>query len=454
MNKICLSAIIILLITLSCKKEDITPVTNTSTETEANEALYQLMNEWYLWYNYLPVVNPADYKDPYELMDALRYKKYDRWSFVADYNEFRASEQGTFVGHGIRMGLDDSKKVRIVMIYKRSPLYVYGVRRGWIIKKLNDVDLDSVFLSGDAATYNQLIGPALEGITNKFLFETPEGKDSTIVTTKAKFTLNSVLLDTIYNLSSGKTGYLVFNEFIEPSPEELKSSFQKFKQNEVKDLILDLRYNTGGILDVATELASYISGQSKSNLFLRLTYNDIISAKLLKDTTFKKEYELEDTIYFKNTLYPINLNRLIVICTYETASASEAVINGLKPYLNNIVLVGDTTNGKPTGMNVFIYPNRSPKYVYAPVTFKIVNKNNYGDFFGGMPPDRRVADDITHDFGDKNELCLKAAIYYVENGSFEVKGEQGFAGRVRYFGEKPGMMNNTYYIDSHSLTGK
>ena len=439
MKKIALPFILILLLASSCQKDPITPVTNTSGERKANQALYSLMDEWYLWYDHLPSVKPEEYKDPYELINTLRYKTYDRWSFVADYAEFEASMQGNFVGHGIRMGLDESNQVRIVMIYKKSPLYSKGVRRGWIIKKLDGTDLAPVFISGNSTLYNQLIGPPQAGVTNTFLFQTPEGEDSTIVTTKAGFTLNSVILDTVLYLSSGKTGYLVFNEFIEPSSDELKTAFSKFKQENVKDLILDLRYNTGGILDVATQLASYISGLSTNNVLIKSVYND-------------KKTDKNKITNFVSTLYPLNMTRLAVICTYETASASEVIINGLKPYLN-VVLVGDTTNGKPTGMDVWQYPSTSPKYIFAPVTFKLVNKDNFGDNYGGFPPDKRANDDITRDFGDTNESCLKEAVYYMENGTFDTKGITHYR-RVPYFAEKPGMMNNTYIIDRKTLSDR
>jgi len=158
-----------------------------------------------------------------------------------------------------------------------------------------------------------------------------------------------------------------------------------------------------------------------------------------------KKYESNFFLYFKSKTESLNLSRLVVICTYETASASEVVINGLKPYLN-VVLVGDTTNGKPTGMNVWQYPAKNSKYVYAPVTFKMVNKDNYGDFFKGIPPDRYVSDDITHDFGDVNEYCLKEAVFYIENGSFSVKSTYPY-GKVRYFTEKPVLTNNAYYLN-------
>ncbi|MBK7712668.1 MAG: hypothetical protein IPJ37_18190 [Bacteroidales bacterium] len=152
------------------------------------------MNEWYLWNEEMPTVNKDNYADPYLLMDAMRYKLLDRWSFVADYEEFMAEMQGSFVGHGFRIGLDDSGNARIVLVYSNSPLYANGVRRGWIVKKINDTDVAPILESQNSTAYSNLIGPSEAGITNKFLFQTPEGKDSVIMSTKSSFTLNSVIL--------------------------------------------------------------------------------------------------------------------------------------------------------------------------------------------------------------------------------------------------------------------
>jgi carboxyl-terminal processing protease len=434
MKRIYFVLLLTALMAVSCKKEEIKPVTNTTTvETQGRDALYKLMQEWYLWYKQMPAVAVGDYKDPYELINAVRYKTVDRWSFVADYNAFMASMQGSFVGHGIRMGLDAQKKARVVMIYKNSPLWAKGVRRGWIIKTVNGGDLASVLLAGDATAYNNLIGEPKAGVTNTFVFQTPEGKDSTITSAKSGFQVNSVLTCRTLDLSSGKTGYLAFNEFIEPSSDELKTAFQFLKQEGVKDLILDMRYNTGGILSVATELASYIGGKSAETVLVRSDYND------------KKASNNENT-YFSTMLYPLNLTRLVVISTRETASASEVVINGLKPFMN-VVTIGDTTNGKPTGMNVWGYDN---KYVYAPVTFRLVNSAGQGDFYAGFPPLKYVPDDITHDFGDPNESCLKEAVYYLEHGSVSTKGAYIYS-RNKIFSERPDLLNNTYTFDPQLL---
>lgn len=435
MKKVLLLLVLIApLFIISCQKDEIQPVTGPTFDEKARDALSDLMDEWYYWYRQLQPVKITDYDNPYELLNALRYKPLDRWSFVADYDSFISSMQGSFVGHGIRMGLDPSGNVRIVMIYKNSPLYSKGVRRGWIIKKINGTEAAPVFTSGDVTAYNNLIGPATAGVTNTFLFQIPDGRDSVISSTKASFQVNSVLKYDTLHLKSGVTGYLVFDEFIEPSANELKTAFAFFYQNNIKDIILDLRYNSGGILDVANDLASYIAGSSKfSTPFVRSEFND-------------KKASNNATTNFKPVLYPVNMTRLVVITTRETASASEVVINGLKPHMT-VVTVGDTTNGKPTGMNVWGYAN---KYIFAPITFKLTNSAFQGDFFDGFAPSKYVTDDITHDWGDRNEFCIKEAIRYIETGSFSAKSAYIYKPTVLY-SERQGLMNNTYVIDKRSI---
>ena len=416
---------IITILVSSCQKDDIPPLDNPTIEEKARNALSDLMIEWYYWYKELPVVDLNDYADPYELLNALRYRPLDRWSYVIDYDYFNSVQQGNFVGHGIRMGLDPSGEVRIVMIYNNSPLYARGVRRGWVIKQVNGTAIAPIFVSGDGTAFNNLLGPSQVGITNTFLFRIPDGRDSVITSSKAEIKVNSVTYYDTLNLKSGLTGYLVFDEFIEPSPGELSAAFSFFKQNNVKDLILDLRYNSGGILDVASDLASYIAGTARFNTpFIRIEHND-------KKTSYNSVKN------FKSVLYPLNLSKLLVITTRETASASENVINSLKPHMP-VITIGDTTNGKPTGMYAFSYEK---KYYFLPITFKLTNSAFQGDFFDGFAPAKYVTDDITHDWNDRIEYCLKEAIQYLETGSFSTKS--AYIGKpIIRFSEKPEWMGN------------
>jgi C-terminal processing protease CtpA/Prc len=429
MKKYFLLILISSIVAVSCKKDDL-PSDTYTLEEQARDNLYEIMNLNYLWYKLMSVVVKEEYKDPYELMDALRYEPTDRWSFVQDYNEYLSESKGSFVGHGIRIGLDQGNKTRIALIYNKSPMYALGVRRGWIVKKINDTDLAPLFINKDYEAYNALIGPSEAGVTNKFLFEMPNGKDSTITTTKAAFILNTVLVSDTLNLKSGVAGHMVYDQFISPSNQEFETAFAYFKKNNVKTLIIDLRYNGGGDLSVLQNLASYIAGPTRNNkLFLNLVFNDKKSSK-------------NGSYTFKSVPYPLELTRLIVITTRSTASASENLINGLKPYLD-VRTIGDYTNGKPVGMQGSAFQST---YMFWPITFSLTNAEDKGEFYEGFTPEKFVADDITHDWNDRRELCLQEAIYYLENGSVSTKGTYDYRPSV-HFAEKPVRRNNAYRIE-------
>lgn len=380
----------------------------------------------------MPVVTKENYKDPYEILEAMRYKTLDRWSYILTGEEYNAQATGTFVGHGFRIGVDPSGNARIAMIYNNSPLYASGVRRGWIVKKINNVDVAPILIANDGTAYSNLIGKSEAGITNIFLFKRPDGSEVTISSTKATFTINTVLLYDTLHISNVVTGHLVFESFLPPAQNELNTAFAFFKANDIKDLILDLRYNSGGYLSFAQTLASYIAGDSKKGItFAKLSYNN-------------KHPEADTSYLFTTTPSSLALQKLVVITTRSTASASEDVINGLKPIVN-VVTLGDTTNGKPTGMNGWDI-GRAHKYYVFPVTFKIVNSQNQGDFFDGIFPAKVLADDITRDWKDRNELCLKEAIYYLQTGSVSSKGIAPFK-RYPQFSEKPSRMTNGFAIN-------
>jgi len=432
MKNLFLYPLLFLLLFISCKKDNVVPDTSSVTPAMARDSLYYIMKQYYFWYNMPEATSVTDatkgnYKDPYELLEAMRYKTLDRWSFVADYDQFQAEMNGEFVGHGFRVGLDGSDNARVAMIYSNSPLYAIGVRRGWIIKKINNTDLAPVLKNVDPSVYSNLIGPSQAGITNTFLFQRPDGTEVTVSSTKSSFAVNTVMLAETLQLTSGPTGHLVYDSFITPSTDELAAAFATFKANNIKDLILDLRYNSGGLLYIAQALASYIAGDSRQgSVFAKLQYND---KNLAENYTFP----------FIKMTSSVGLSRVVVITTRSTASASEAVMNGLKPFVN-VISVGDTTNGKPTGMNGW---DIGKKYSMYPITFKMVNAQNEGDYFQGIFPAKVLPDDIAHDFGDREELCFKEAIHYLENGSVSAKSLQEFY-RSRQFSEKPAWMNNAF----------
>ncbi len=398
MRRFILISILAVVVLSSCKKE-VEPNSEWTADIGARDALYGLMYEWYYWYKDIPVTDKKLFDNPYDLLQAMKYKPVDRWSYSVPYDVFTSYYAGAFAGHGYYMGIDGDNKARIAYIYKKSPLFASGVRRGWEIKKVNGVDIAPLYIANDPL-YNTIMGPKEAGVPNTFLFGRPGKTDTTIVSTKASFNVNSVLLADTLHLSSGITGHLVFESFIEPSVQELDSAFAIFQAANVTDLIIDLRYNGGGMLSVAHTLASYIIGNGATDkVFVRYKHND-------------KKISENETTYFKTTTHPLGLSRLVVISSRESASASEVIINSLRAHIP-VTLIGDTTYGKPTGMYLFGYPSTNPKYAFVPVTFSLFNAQDQGDFFDGIPVTNYVPDDLTRDFNNRDELCLKESIAFL-----------------------------------------
>ena len=415
MKKILLITALIIPLLSGCKKDpEPDPVNTPSMKERARDGLYDLMQVAYLWNDKMPTVKVSDYPGPAEILEALRYKPKDKYSYIMTYDDFMAFMQGTVEGiHGITMSLDTADVVRVVSLYKNSDLWPKGVRRGWIVKKVNGTELAPVFINAvatnDWSVYDNLFGPATVGLTNTFLFQKPDGTEVTYSSTKASFAVNSVTAYDVLDLPSGKTGYLCFKSFIEPSKDELNEAFAFFEANNVTDLIIDLRYNGGGDMAVAQQLASLVMNKADTTkICYKLNYNNTVSA------------DWNETFKFSKTESPLGLDRAVFITTRGTASASEVVINSLKPYIS-VSLVGDTTYGKPVGMNVWAFPFPTTsvpepdyKYIFLPITFEFVNASNEGGFYDGIVPDVLANDDITRDFGDPEELSLKAAIAILE----------------------------------------
>jgi C-terminal processing protease CtpA/Prc len=391
------------------------------TPLMARDTLNKIMNQYYYWYSEMPSVNKENYTDPYGLLEALRYKELDsKTSYVIDYEKYMAQIQGNSVSHGIRIALDESNNARIAMIYKDSPLYKAGVRRGWIVKKINGYDIADILTRDGSQKLAEILGPQEAGVTNVFIFSPPGLADVTISSTKIQFAVNTVLLfDTIHISKGSIAGHLVLSAFGESTSNELKTAFAFFKANNVSDLILDLRYNNGGLVSVGNELASYIAGISMTGqVYAKILYND-------------KNQNSNKTLTFVSTDNPLAVSNLVVITSRTTSGTSEAVINGLSPNIT-VVSVGDTTAGNPSVLSGWPCLN---KYFFWLVTAKTVNSLDQ-DFYDGLPPDKREVDDITRDFDDRQEKCLKEAIQYLETGQFSGKTGNPFRRSV-HFSEDP-----------------
>jgi len=379
------------LINTGCEKDDPPP----SAEIKARDQFYELMNEWYLWYNEMPDVDKSQYDTPEDLLEAMRYLPKDIYSYIMSKQEYELKMiEGKYIGHGFSWGFDDNGNVRIIFVFKDSPLYDEGVRRGWIISKVNGTPITT-------ENGSTIFGDNTVGYENTIEFITPADSTVSITTAKKEIQKNSVLYYDTLHVNGTVTAHMVFQEFMQLSTEEFTEVFSFFNSTEATEMILDLRYNPGGFMNVATLLASLITGENTSGeIFTKFIYND------------KKSDENSSAIFEKQT-NSLNLNRVIILTTGGTASASEALINGLKPHID-VKTIGDVTYGKPVGMRVFQYED----YVYLPITFRIANSEDESDYYDGIQPDALCNDDFTRAFDNREEACLKEAIYYLENSSF------------------------------------
>ena len=378
----------------SCSKEEVVPDDGGEVVENSRAYIYDVFKDWYFWLDEVPELNPTDYASNEALVDALLYQERDHWSFVVDLDDYRALfEDAETKGYGVSMALTQDDKLMVRFTYKNAPMGLAGVDRGWEIIKINQTPLQSI--------------PDLNAA-----FDTDEAVDFTFVNlandtveyamTRTDYKINTVLHRSVINSDGTKVGYLVFESFLKPSIEELNEAFAYFSEENIDELVVDLRYNGGGRLDVGSALEELIGG-------------DEIVGKLLGRIIYNSKHSDDNVNYgVEGNDLSVNLDRLFFITTNGSASASELVINGMFPF-KEVVTIGTTTAGKPVGMNVF----ESEEYniALAPVTFKILNANSEGDYFNGIPVDYEVGDDIYRAWGDPEEACLKQALNVISGNT-------------------------------------
>ncbi len=385
--------VILMLLVISfsgCKKDDTGPAV-----VEENEALLEVMDAWYYYYKHMPDVDASSYETPYDLLEAVRYLPNDRWSYIDTWEKFFAYyNDSKYYGYGFGSAWSGGK-LYVSFVYRKTQMYEQGVRRGWILDAINDTKLQP------GMSLNQMLGSNQAGVTNTFRFIKPDSSTVDLSLSSQEVTINSVVHAEVIERPNHKVGYFMLQNFTSPTVRELDSIFTMFIAENINELVLDLRYNGGGSAGVANYLASMIGGNKVAGKpFTIYSYNDKQAAT--SDTTHN----------FMNVNNKLNIDRLITICTRGTASASELVINSLKPFMP-VYIVGNDTYGKPMGSHVWNYDNL---YAYVILSFKTKNANGEGDYFDGLAANIYQADDPTRMFGDPEEANLREALKLIEFG--------------------------------------
>jgi hypothetical protein len=367
---------------------------NCSVESQ-NSFVYRLMKDVYYWYDKVPGnIDPSSFSSPESLLNALKFHQLDRWSYITT-KEVHDSwyYQGTYVGIGCGIAYDASGALRVAYVYPGSPADSAGIKRGDTILAINGKTVEEIEQNN---LWSSVFGENKVGVKVLLKLMKTNGEVEELNLVKDIVTVSPVYLTKTFDVKGRKVGYLVFLTFIEPAISALESAFEFFKSEGVQELILDLRYNRGGLGVVILELASLIASAPETATFIVYHHNDMYSA-----------YDYSSCFF--DTHSSLRLSRLIVLTSHLTCSASESLINGLKPYID-VVTIGSTTCGKPVGM----YPYEFCGKVVSPVTFEVRNALGAGGYFDGISPYCRVLDDLSTELGNTTEAMLNEAIHYIE----------------------------------------
>ncbi|MBX2880334.1 MAG: hypothetical protein KTR32_10405 [Granulosicoccus sp.] len=361
----------------------ITAVTDCSTEV-INRWVYRSFQDFYIYADQVPELNPDTFSDTEELIEILQFEELDPFSNIQD-----TITQSNFAEEGIQFGLghywkrDDAGNLRITVVFSESPFGSAGIKRGDIAVSLGGELLDSM----SNERYFELTGSAENPIDSTWVFiDGDTGESKTVTVRIGEYRVNTVLYSNIFTHPqfSGQVGYIILSNFLEPSREELDQVINQFNDAGVSELILDLRYNGGGRALVGRRLASQIGGQQFDNrLHSQFEHNAKYAHFNYKE-------------YFFEAFPEMGLQRISVLTTNSSASASERLINSLRAYID-VVTIGETTRGKAFRSNGRKFCGKTLNIMQA----QGVNANGVS-VTGGISADCYAADDLTQNFGNQS----------------------------------------------------
>ena len=446
--------LILMTVVVSCRHDndnDNDTETPVKVDNSINDFVWKGMNSWYYWQKNVP--NLSDTAFPSEKnyqsflqgkeADALfysllyQYETTDRFSWIVDnVDELLGQFSGISKSSGMDFSLGYKKSgsqdlVGIVnYVIPSSPADKAGVKRGDVIVQINGATLNVNNYRGLIAD-SFSVGMAENVSVNSSGVET-SGISKTATITSVVLEENPVAFYKTFDEGSKKIGYLVYNGFQSNYNDELNAAFGKMKQDGVTDLILDLRYNGGGSVETAVALGQMITGQFTGSPYVFLDfnskhekYNDVYD--LSKNVTKYDFVNGQTSEVGQEAVNSLNLNKVYVLTSGSTASASELTISGLQAYIN-VVLIGDETYGKFVGSitlfdspkNDFLsYENRNKSHNYAmqPITFAYYNANRTPHPVEGIIPDYKVSffDYLGKmgDFGNTSDTALAKALQLI-----------------------------------------
>ncbi len=402
------------------------------TVLDENNYLRSWSNRTYLWYDEIVDRDPGLYNDPRDYFELLKTTGLsptgapkDKFHFSQDSQAFcQLAQGGVSAGYGATWSIiAASPPRRIVVAYTEpnTPATNVGLLRGAEILEVDGVAV----VDGDADALNAGLFPSGLGESHTFtILDAGSTVPRSVSMTSEQITLAMVQNTQIINTATGDVGYMTFNLHRAPAEEELIDAINALQG--VDDLVLDIRYNRGGFLAIASQMAYMIAGpaQTAGRTFESIQFNDKypttdpITGQPIEPLPF-----IDETVGFSvpagQPLPTLNLPRVFVLTGSNTASASESIINGLRGIGVEVIQIGSTTRGKPYGW----YAQENCGTTYSTIQFRGVNEANYGDYTDGFTPSAvddgeanirgcQVADDLFQQLGNPAEDRLEVALAY------------------------------------------
>ncbi len=418
-------------------------------------------NAYYLWYSEVTDADPESYTTTayFQLMKTMATTPSgaakDRFHFTYPTTQWeQLSQSDVTVGYGanwVILAATPPRNVLVAYVDASTPASAANLARGAKVLQIDGVDMVNANDTASIDTLNAGLSPAAAGESHTFVVQdVPGGAQRTITMVSANITENPVPLVTTLHTSAGVVGYIEFNSHVATAESGLIAAVNQLLAANVTDVVLDIRYNGGGYLDIASELAFMVAGPGPTTnmIFEKETFNskypttNPITGTALTPTPFWSTTQ-GYSVNAGTALPTLALPRVFVLTSSSTCSASEAIVNGLRGVGFTVIEIGTTTCGKPYGF----YPQDNCGTTYFSIQFQGNNNagfGGYGDGFtpansttiAGVPiPGCEVADDFTHALGDPNEAQLAAALAYSVNSS-SCPTPSGFAPGVLAVGHR------------------
>ena len=388
-----------------------TGVPASCSVADQNVWLDGYMNDWYFWYQYAPRPDPGAYSSVDSYFSALLYTgtnasfPADRWSFMQTTEAFtRLFGDGQALGYGVAVAGIEVQGNPTAPLYVRyvdpgSPAAVQGVVRGDQVISINGRAASDVIAADDYSA----LGAASTGETLTLVLANG-GVQRTLTLSSAVYDLAPVTGATVVTTPQGrKMGYVLVKDMISQVQAPLETAFAQFKAAGVSEIVLDLRYNGGGLVSVGSLVASYVAGtRGEGHTYAALLYND------------KRAADYNQRFYFASGVgSAANVPRVFVLTGPRTCSASEQVVNGLRGIGVDVVTVGDTSCGKPVGF----LPVSACGTTFDVVNFESVNELDQGRYFDGFSATCPTSEDFTQPLGSGSDPLLAAAASYADSGA-------------------------------------